>query len=406
MYVNEWWRGCLRVMLPLVPLAAIAIPAHAQTFSLGCPGPSSCTTVDPPGLADTAEPGSVLIFPKFAQGSATLDNGATEPKIQIEIGAVCEQNTSTGSPASPASCVPLADIPVEVHWVCPGTAIGQQTSVCQENDFVVHLSTYGKIVFNPSGITPTGTPITGFPALNGTTPVPTSLCNAGYAIAFVINPASQPVGRNVLVGDSVQRNTVTGTDLQSYSALAIQAVTTNPGGVAPTISLGGDPDGPSGSPLQSLPFTGQPNQYQMVSGQFWGDVRFTQTGSAPFADTVLVLLTLDVRSSLQNNTTNVNLDFYNQKEVPISEAVSFDCWTQVQLTDIDPINLTNTGMGSPYGMVVSGQATDAVTGGFRTLLALIQVAEGPTAGPAAATRSYTIRPSNNSIPVATNFVFN
>src|SRR5208282_360449 len=134
MYVNEWWRGCLRVMLPLVPLAVIAVPAYAQ-------------------VASTDEPGSVLVFPKFAQGLITVDNGSIEPNTQIEIGAVCSNTDSTlvnlGSP-SPETCTPK-DFEIEVHWVCPGVNIGQETSVCSENDFQVFVSTYGKVVFNPNG---------------------------------------------------------------------------------------------------------------------------------------------------------------------------------------------------------------------------------------------------------------
>src|SRR5208282_4775912 len=83
---NDWWTGSLRAMLPLAPLLAVAIPVHAQISA--CAG-SSCVATDPAGLADTAEPGSVLVFPKFAQGLIALDNGAIEPNTQIEIAAVC-----------------------------------------------------------------------------------------------------------------------------------------------------------------------------------------------------------------------------------------------------------------------------------------------------------------------------
>src|SRR5215472_10620349 len=164
MYVNEWWRGCLRVMLPLVPLAAMAVPAYAQSFDptnppLGCPSGSSpaCVNQDPPGLADTAEPGAVLIFPKFSQGMVTLDSGAIVPRSQLEIGAVCENPLSSpiADSTSPVTCQGHNYF-VEVHWVCPGTPVGQETSVCSENDFQVELSTFGKIVFNPSGIIPSG----------------------------------------------------------------------------------------------------------------------------------------------------------------------------------------------------------------------------------------------------------
>jgi hypothetical protein len=109
-------------------------------------------------------------------------------------------------------------------------------------------------------------------------------------------------------------------------------------------------------------------------------------------------------SSPLKTLTFVNLDFYNQNETGISTFTSFDCWEQVQLTDIDP-NLRTVLMTTPYGMVVTGQAQNVRTGGFRTLLGLIQTTEGPVGGPANAVRSYAVRPSNNSVPVTTYFVF-
>ena len=132
---------------------------------------------------------------------------------------------------------------------------------------------------------------------------------------------------------------------------------------------------------------------------------------APFADTALIFLTLDVRSNLPNASTFVNLNFYNQKEVPVSTFWSFDCWDQVQLagpagTKFIDANLTADAMGTPNGVVVSGQAFAIPGGAHRTLLTLIQTAEGPTSGTAASTRSYTVRPSNNSVPVPTIFVYN
>jgi hypothetical protein len=405
-----WWRGCLRVMQGLTPLLAVAIPVHAQSVpgGLGCPtgsGTSSCVDTDPPGLADTAEPGSVLVFPKFGQGTVTVDNGAVEPRTQIEIGAVCPAPASPSFPGasqSPLTCT-SANYEVEVHWVCPGITVGQETSVCEENGFQVFVSTYGKVVFNPNGAPSAITQnrrITGFPVLNGTSPVPQAPCQRGYAIAYVVDGALNPLAANVLIGDAVQRNFPQG--LQSYSAIAIQAApNTNSDN---HIDLGNDPDGPPNSQAPSLPFTGQPNQYQMVTGQLWGDVRYNQNGTAPFADTSLILLTLDVRSNLPNDTTFVNLDFYNQNEAGISTFTSFDCWEQVQLTDIDP-NLRTVLMTTPYGMVVTGQAQNVRTGGFRTLLGLIQTTEGPVGGPANAVRSYAVRPSNNSVPVTTYFVF-
>jgi len=402
-----WWQGCLGVVLPLAPLLAVAIPVQAQSAvgGLGCPtgsGTSPCVATDPPGLADTAEPGSVLVFPKFSQGTVTLDNGAIEPRTQIEIGAVCSAPPSFPGPMpSPLTCTPL-NYEVSVHWVCPGKTIGQENSVCQENDFQVFLSTYGKVVFNPNGAPSTITQngrITGYPVLNGTSPVPQAPCQRGYAIAYVVDSALNPLAANVLIGDATQRNFPQG--LQSYSAVAIQAVPNTNSDLH--IDLGNDPDGPPNSQLVSLPFDGQPNHYQMVTGQLWGDVRYNQDGNPPFADTSLILLTLDVRSNLQNDTTFVGLNFYNQTETGISTFTSFDCWEQVQLTDIDP-NLKKVFMTTPFGLVVTGQAQNLRTGGFRTLLGLIQTTEGPAGGPANTVRSYAVRPSNNSVPVPTFFV--
>jgi hypothetical protein len=109
-------------------------------------------------LADTAEPGAVLVFPNFAQGLITLDNGAVEPNTQIEIAAVCPAPAPRGFPGatnSPQTCAQEnAVYEVEVHWVCPGITIGQNMS-CPESDFQVFVSTYGKVVFNPNG-TPSG----------------------------------------------------------------------------------------------------------------------------------------------------------------------------------------------------------------------------------------------------------
>jgi hypothetical protein len=364
-------------------------------------------------LADTAEPGAVLVFPKFAQGLITLASGAVEPNTQIEIAAVCPAPAPPGFPGatnSPQTCAQQnAVYEVAVHWVCPGVTVGQNASVCPETDFVVFVSTYGKIVFNPNGLTTpaiTGNGrITGYPALNGTTPVPAPPCARGYAIAYVVNSTLQPLAENVLIGDAVRRNNVTtvGNDLQSYSALAIQANGTF-GSLIATV-----PDPITGG--ASLPFNGAANGYQMVTGQLWGDVRYNQDGTAPFANTALILLTLDVRSNLPNDTTEVLLDFYNQKETVISTFWQFDCWDQVQLsgpagTKFIDANLNSAFMGTPNGVVVSSQAFNVNTGGLRTLLGLIETSEGTTSGTAAATRSYTVRPSNNSVPVPTFFVYN
>jgi len=369
----------------LMPLLALASPAFAQ----------SLLPTNPPGLADPSQPGSVLVYPKFVTGTvpAQSDAGAfVAAKTLIELGAVC--------PADLAPCPDNSILRVHFHWVCPGVQIGQQTSVCSENDFNVVItygaSSAGKVTFNPGNGTGTiGNPVgTDY---NGSTIVPIAPCPRGYLIGYAVNNLDRPIRFDGLIGDAVQRSF--GPDLQSYSAIAIQA--------RPDIAeLSPMTLGSSGS----LVFDGLPGHYQMVTGQIHGDVAFDSDTTAPFHNAAIALLTLDVKSGLQNDTTVVGLDFYNFNEAQLSTSFTFDCWGQFELSALDP-NLTVelfgsqtlTGARHDKGLVVSGQAIDAVTGAPVTLLGIIQVNEGPAPGVAASTTSYTIRPGNNSIPIPTSF---
>jgi len=400
----------------------MAIPAHAappkNVGPQGCAlptSPSSCVNSDPAGLTDTAEPGSVLVFPKFKTGSVTVSSGAVEPQTQIEIAAVCNSPLlSTG--VSPTTC-PSQTYTVHVHWVCPPAA---GSTFCASNDFDVELTTYGKVVFNPGlggGVTlPTSNGrITGYPGLNGTTPVQPAPCGAGYALAWVVanDSTDTAIAADVLIGDAIIRNgngivpAVAASDLQSYSALAIQSVSDN------GEETGGQCDGCGPAPLV---FDGTAGNYQMPTGQFWGDIRFNQDATAPFADTQLILLTLDVQENSTNPTTNVDLEFYDATETGFSTFTSFICWKQISLTNIDPaLTIGGVGGGAPNGVVVTGQAFQGPSGSplFVSLFGLIQTVEGPSGSPLNSPpnpagvnnsdKSYTVRPSNNSIPVATTF---
>ena len=59
----------------LVPMLALAALAFAQ--------------VRPPTLSDATEPGSVIVFPKFINGSVRLPEGAPAPATELEIGVIC-----------------------------------------------------------------------------------------------------------------------------------------------------------------------------------------------------------------------------------------------------------------------------------------------------------------------------
>ena len=59
----------------LAPTLALATPALAQ--------------VRPTTLSDSKEPGSVIVFPKFVQGSVALPESGTAPISVLKIGVVC-----------------------------------------------------------------------------------------------------------------------------------------------------------------------------------------------------------------------------------------------------------------------------------------------------------------------------
>src|SRR6516165_3104760 len=64
-----------RLAVLLAPALALAAPAFAQVRA---------TT-----LSDSQEPGSVIVFPKFIQGTVPLPEGPTAPITELEIGILC-----------------------------------------------------------------------------------------------------------------------------------------------------------------------------------------------------------------------------------------------------------------------------------------------------------------------------
>jgi hypothetical protein len=65
----------------LLPALALAAPAFAQ--------------VRPATLSDATEPGSVIVFPKFINGSPVpLPEGGVAPITELEIGVVCPKGVT------------------------------------------------------------------------------------------------------------------------------------------------------------------------------------------------------------------------------------------------------------------------------------------------------------------------
>ena len=148
-------------------------------------------------------------------------------------------------------------------------------------------------------------------------------CEQGYVIAWAesVFPAGVRIPHNYLIGDAT---IVKGADRSSYDAIAIQSPL--PQGI-PTTDLNGN---------GGLDFDG--NEYAQVPQtsyfDFWATRVNTQTWVAT-QQSLVTLLSLDVNSGQENETTNVDFSCYDDKEVPFSANYEFHCWAEVPLTYID-----------------------------------------------------------------------
>jgi hypothetical protein len=413
-----------RALLVALPAIALASPAFAALSTPECPT-AGYTGVSTVNCADPSEPGSIIVYQKFQRGFVTVDLGAPgqsiQPRSLIELGATCPVTPKQvvlaplGPDGTTFQCgVDITVVRVNFHWVCPPQpdAAGAQFAntgggICVENDFFVNLTVNGKVWFSPEGGTTSGD-------LPGQI-VPQAPCGRGYLIGFVTNigklegdhtavfaNSDQPIRFDGLIGDAIMRNTPQ--DLQAFRAITIQSDPNTPEGQP----LGGPTAGPGSTGVGTLVLDGTYGNYDVVTGQLSGDVRYDSDINPPFADTALIFLTLDVASNQKNFPTYVNLNFYNAQQQAFSEALSFTCWGQINITTIDA-SLTQEGIGSARGLFITSQAYNPNStrnpNGAVTLLGAVQITEGPTPGPANATRSYTVPVFDNSVPVPTTYFY-
>jgi len=326
---GKWIRVSLVLMLAL----GLATVAFAQMRD--------------PGLSDSQEPGSVIVFHKFIKGTVPL-NGDSAPRTEIEVGVVCPKG---------ASCEQDQDVKIRFHWVCPGDQTFENKYICQEVDFDAQTTVFGKLVFDP----------------NGGTKYPAAPCDRGYLIGWVIDfDTFEPIKFDGLIGDAVIRETAQ--DAAAYNAVPIQAYFGDAHGAPRTLGPGG-----------SLVFDGTAGHYQAITGREYCDVRFDKTSGSFQTATSLTLLTLDVRSNRSNSPTYVDFKCYNEEEKLISVSTHFICWIQQPLgrtlNGVPPINagLTEESFGRK-GLCLSGRAEKfespfSEDEGPVTLLALVETRE-------------------------------
>ena len=307
----------------LVPALALAVPAFAQ--------------VRDPKLSDATEPGSVIVFPKFINGSGVvLPEGVPAPATELEVGVVCPKG---------ATCSEHQPVKIRFHWVCGTTEANLAGSfICSETDFDVTATVFEKIV-----LVPDGTPQNGYASGLPTKTIPAAPCLGGYLIGWVITPTTDtPIKFDGLIGDAVIRSSATAQ--AGYNAIPIQADPKLANLAAVTTNANG-----------ALMFDGAAGHYQAVTGQVLGDMRYTNTAGATVTQGVLTLLTLDVKSNRPNNPVFVDLDFFGGNpsnignENQLSTSTEFICWEEIAVDSINP-DLTTTVMGRK-GVFVSAPAT-------------------------------------------------
>jgi hypothetical protein len=362
---------------------------------------SMAQSIRDPFLADTKQPGSVIVFPKFVRGTVQPPGEPTVlPRTEFEIGVVCpEALVLTGG------CLEFARVKIRFHYVC-GTDQNPLTSfICKESDFEAIVTVNGKLVFNVDGIPP------------GNFNAPQAPCDRGYLIGWVEDNFRNPVKFDGLIGDAVLRESDTA--VSAYSAVTIQAdplMTT----CTPSTSTSATCQVTSQILLDpasgGLPFTGIPGtrSYMTVASVIYTDVAYNRGGSAtlPARDTFLTLLTLDVFSGRPNPPTFVDFRFYNVFENLASDTAEFICWAETNLTTINT-GLTAANMGSRKGLVIGGPAEQPIIFPVPlpffvpvTLIGLVDTTESrlglaPSLTPE---RSYAYNVFNNNVAVPTLFL--
>jgi hypothetical protein len=353
-------------------------------------------------LADSQEPGSVLVFPLFQKGIVPcpadgpygcIPVTGSLPKTSFEISVVCPEGINKCHDD---------DVDIHAEWVC-----GSSSSIigtCQQRDFILNTTVGGTVRFEPTtGFCKPNTPFDKDETAHACGFVIAPPCTEGYLIVWVVNESNQPIKFDGLLGDAVIRESSTA--VTAYNAIPIQAATSIPSRALIPLSASG-----------ALKFDG--TGYQMVTGAVTGSVQldFVNAAGVDQDQTSLVLLTLDVISNRLNTPVDVDLGFTNESEVPVSHAFSFICFAETG--SLSSGNKSFPGFNSGFdlessfspetgkALLQSGPATQTnpLTGTPvpATLLGLVITREFDATAKAEL-RHFTYPLLNDSVPVATSF---
>lgn len=345
-----------------------------------------------PFLADSQEPGSVLVFPKFQRGTF-IDTAVTAEvayaQTEFEISVVCPKG-SEGT----AACSFGREVTLRAHWVCPGSYY--KPSTCSEISFNLKTTVNGTLYFNPEGVAidVLGRPVANAFPSNATTTIPQPDCDQGYLIVWVTE-GGVPIKFDGLIGNAIIRDDQDVISARGYNAIPIQAAV-NLGTGEPT-----DRDGDGNLDFNSRPDMVDSSfwEYKAVTGKIFGTVQYEGDTTLGRIETKLILLTLDVVSGETNPQTFVGLNFYKENEEFVDVTTPLVCWREQRLTDIiSTLNQTEFGR---KGLVESYKAHQ--NGLPVTLLGIVETREFGFCNPTGLCRDYAYSLYNDSRPVVTTF---
>lgn len=177
-------------------------------------------------------------------------------------------------------------------------------------------------------------------------------CNEGYVLVCAENANHEAISFDHLIGSYHIKFEESGS-VEASPAIAIQSLKEE-GAV-----LGAD------DKLQFGTTAGDDPDYKALPSHLFNDF---QAIIPPFDDdpgrhTELILLTLDTVAGGHNPVTDVDIKFWNEREVPFSTSWQFVCWDRVPLERID-FNFFADNLGTEYGaMAIWPKAKCPIAGG-------------------------------------------
>jgi len=267
------------------------------------------------GVLQDQIPGSFLVFPIF-----DISSGST---TQIRICDKSNGPIQTGNNATTW---------VRLNFICPGSLeVGDENPFCDEYDTDFKLTSHQCAVIDVRDKLPP--------------------CELGFIVAFAENSAFQPWSYDNLIGSyNITRGTGASAVVEGANAIAIQSSQPKGTLLGHPGSLGSDEllfqevaANAAGFAACGLPSATCPD-YVGTPAQLHSDFRAV----APGLDTNLILLTLNINSGVDNNTTSVKVYWWDLFENPNSASHKFVCWDRVALADIDS-HFTAAGLTTKYG---------------------------------------------------------